>query len=161
MAATGGIYAQTDDREVPDTFPVALDYPSEHSMVLLASMCNRTPTRIVIRGREDTIEFYGVVAGDRPSETEKHILVRPEREFAEKFKAKYGQEEARLENRPRPNQMENWLECIRSRRKPNGDVETAYRVMAAICLAVAGIRQSLQARRNPDPASRPTVADTP
>ncbi|MEK7404676.1 MAG: Gfo/Idh/MocA family oxidoreductase [Acidobacteriota bacterium] len=141
VAATGGIYVFKGDREIPDTLFIAIDYPGEYSLVLESSMANRTPSSFEIRGHEATIELHGTAAGDRPAEKEKYVIIRAEQEFGDKFQAAHGQSEIRVNNRPRPDHMENFLECVRTRQQPNANAGDGYRATAVIELAQRSYRE--------------------
>lgn len=125
----GGIYVQKD-REVPDTFLLTAEYPSQHTVLLTSSMANSRGIPDVIRGNQGTIEFFG-----------RHIVVTPEREYAEEFKKKYNADELRIETEPRSSHMENFIDCVRSRQAPVFDADTGYKVMTAIRLSVDSYRE--------------------
>lgn len=128
--AAGGIFVQQDDREVPDTFMVTLDYPDDYTVVLTSSMANRQGLPTVIRGHYATI---------RPKDGGIHVV--PEDEFKEWFKKQFGQEELVIPRKTRPGHVDNWLECMRTREQCYLDAETAYRAMAGIKMAVDSYRQ--------------------
>ncbi len=123
VSAGGGIYVQ-HDRDVPDTFHMIIDYPSDHSVVLCSSMANRQEVPELIRGHEATMYF------ESPG-----IVVRPENEFKDACP------EITVALDPRSSHMDNWLECIRTRRTPTLDADTAYKVMVAIDLGVRSYRK--------------------
>jgi predicted dehydrogenase len=127
VTASGGIFVQHDDREVPDTYMTQLDYPEDYTIVLTSSMANRVGVPVIIRGHRATIHGDGrVVAED---------------EFKEWFKKEHGAERIKLPSKPRMGHMENFLHCVRSREKPHCDAETAYRAMVGIKLGVDSYRQ--------------------
>ncbi len=126
----GGIYVQHDDREVPDTFMMNLDYPDDFTVVLTSSMANRQANPTIIRGHKATI---------RPDD--EGMKVTAENEFKEWFKKEYGAEEIVVKREPRLGHMEKWLECIRTRGEVHLDAETAYRAMAGIKMGVDSYRQ--------------------
>lgn len=123
VSAAGGIFA-FHDREVPDTFHMLIDYPSDHTVLLTSSMANRQGVDDVIRGHEATLRFGG------PG-----VIVEPEDE--------YKNERQRLEiaQEPRADHMTNWLECLRSRKQPHLDAQAAYKTMVAIALGVKSYRE--------------------
>lgn len=123
VSAGGGIYVQ-HDRDVPDTFHMIIDYPSDHSIVLCSSMANRQEIPELIRGHEATMYF------ESPG-----VVVRPEDEFKDKH------QETKVATEPRLSHMDNWLDCMRTRKKPNLDAETACKVMVAIDLGVQSYRK--------------------
>lgn len=130
--AGGGIYVQHDDREVPDTFLVALDYPDDYSMLLTSSMANRQANPEMIRGHRATI--YPEENGMR---------VKAEDEFKEWFKGIHGAEEIVVPLEPRDDHMTNWINCVRSRRAEDihCSADTAYKAMAAVKMAVESYRR--------------------
>ena len=131
VSAGGGIYVQ-HDRDVPDTFHMIVDYPTDHSVILCSSMANRQGIPELIRGHEGTIYF------EAPG-----VVVRPEEEF------KDTRQEIQVPVQPRPNHMDNWLDCIRTRNKPHLDAETGYRIMVTIALGVLSYRKEKVMRFDP------------
>ena len=119
--AAGGIFVQHDDREVPDTLMMNLDYPDDYTIVLTSSMANSQGNPVIIRGHRATI---------RPKDG--GIQVTPERNFVEWFKKEFGTDDLFIAGQPRMGHMENWLHCMRTREKCHLDAETAYRAEAAI-----------------------------
>ena len=63
------------------------------------------------------------------------LVIRPERPFAE------SREETQVAREPRPDHMQNFLDCVRSRKKPHLDELTGYMTQVAIALSVASYRQ--------------------
>lgn len=131
VSAGGGIYVQ-HDRDVPDTFHMIIDYPSNHSIVLCSSMANRQGVTEMIRGHEATMYF------EDPG-----VVVRPEDEFKDQ------RQEIKVAREPRLGHMENWLDCIRTRNKPHLDADTGYRIMTAIALGVESYRKEKVMRFDP------------
>jgi len=129
VSAGGGIYVQYD-RDVPDTFHMIIDYPSDHSVVLCSSMANRQGLTEVIRGHEATMYF------EPPG-----IVIRPESEFKDSREELHISTDSESSKTALQDHMDNWLDCIRSRNKPNLDAETAYKVMVAIALGVKSYRE--------------------
>ena len=132
VSAGGGIYVQ-HDRDVPDTFHMIVDYPSNHSVVLCSSMANRQGITEMIRGHEATIYF------ESPG-----VVVRPEDEFKDQ------RPELKVPTQPRLAHMDNWLDCIRTRNKPHLDADTGYRIMTAIALGVESYRKEKVMRFDPE-----------
>ena len=128
---SGGIYVQKDDREVPDTFMMNLDYPGDFTIVMTSSMANQQGLPLVIRGHRGTIYQHDNGA----------VRAVAEDKFKDWFKKEHGAEELIIEAEPRAEHMTNWLECMRSRETPHLDAETAYRAMAGIKMGVEAYRQ--------------------
>ncbi len=141
---TGGIYVQDDGREVPDTFMLAADYPSGHSVILSSSMANSTHIPGLIRGHDGTIMMveHGQFEGLTP-----HITVTPEDigDVKKNFVAKYGSDKVQLKTQlqgdPITVHIRNFLECIRTRQQPTLSARTAYRVQVAINLGIESYQQ--------------------
>ena len=128
---SGGIFVQHDDREVPDTFMVTLDYPDDYTVVMTSTMANRQVNPVVIYGHRGTIRITEDGA----------LTVTPEKEFKDWFKEKYGVEELAVTPAPRDDIRTSWFNAIRSREGIVLDAETAYRTMAGIKMAVDSYRQ--------------------
>ncbi|MGH9657761.1 MAG: Gfo/Idh/MocA family protein, partial [Bryobacteraceae bacterium] len=108
--ASGGIYHYKDGRTAPDTVSVLLDYPAEFTVTFDATlapgvggtgmeMCG-TEGRIVIAGGR--IEFHPAAKGAQPE-----IVAMQSDGTAE--------------------HVANFLECVRSRKLPSGDVLIGHR----------------------------------
>jgi len=123
VVASGGIYV-FHDRETPDTFHMMIDYPTNHTIVLLGSQANRQKVPEIIRGHKATILF------EPPG-----LVLQPEKEFANEVK------ELNVSPQPRAGHMDNFLQCIRSREKPHCNEIVGYRVMVAIGMGVRAYRE--------------------
>ena len=140
VTASGGTYVFKDEREVPDTFHMIAEFPSEHSLVLSSSMANETHIPGLIRGHEGTIMI--VPQGQFEGRVD-NITVTPSRISRKKFYDKYGTEQVVIptEEREATYHMNNWLECIRTRQKPTLDSNTAYHAQVVISMAVQSYRR--------------------
>lgn len=68
--------------EVPETFMMAIDYPSRHTIVVAGSLANSVELPIVVRGHEANIRFIGNQL--RPD----FLLIDPEDQFVERVREK-------------------------------------------------------------------------
>src|SRR5438094_4958093 len=59
--ASGGLYIEKDGRDIPDTFLMTADYPSEWSVVLISMLTNDTPMPNRIYGKLGTLDMGGDV----------------------------------------------------------------------------------------------------
>src|SRR2546425_11952342 len=85
VSATGGLYIEKHGRDIPDTFLMTADYPSEWSLLLVSTLTNDAGFTDKIYGKHGTMEL-----GSAPS-------LQWNGDFKEEFKAKNdGKEEARL-----------------------------------------------------------------
>ena len=128
VVASGGNWVHKD-RDVPDTFLMNIDYPSEHSVFMMGTDANNTGVPEVIHGQHASMTF------GEPT-------VEPQKQFLTAFEA--AKQRGALDV-PRPHigdHMSNWLDCLRTRAKPNCDVELGYRVQVAITMGVLAYRQN-------------------
>jgi predicted dehydrogenase len=148
VVSSGGIYggpASEEKREVPDTFNVLAEFPSKHSLVLSSTMMNAKGIPGMIRGRRGTIIM--VDGGMFEDVHNDHITLIPEEEaIDDAYKAKFGGKSVVIPVEDTLEKvdlwhMSNFLDCMRSRRKPTLDVETAYRVQVTISMSVQAYRE--------------------
>jgi len=152
--ASGGKYAFTNDREVPDTFHVLAEYEEGHSLVLSSSMANSQHIPGLIRGHEGTIIMVEHGKFEEPTD---NIILRPElvrppsdpaHPDAERLPApfpgyKFGADEIKIpveQYDMMQAHVGNFLQCMRTREKPHLSVETAAHAQILISLAVESYR---------------------
>jgi predicted dehydrogenase len=148
VSANGGIYVHKD-REVPDTISTTIEYP-DFQVVMSSSMAADLPgdhLSPVIYGHEGTIEFRG-----------KELVVTPEPIYA-KATNKQPQHIPTETRDLHVAHMENFFDCVRSRKPPNLDADFGYRAMVAIGLGVEAYRESRQLAF--DPATERVVKAAP
>ena len=109
-SAAGGVYNYKDGRTAPDTINVLLEYPSQFTATFEATLAARHHRR--------GVEFAAPKAacGSTAARYEFHPVGRE--------RASHGGEGV---ERPGPGPRENFLECVRSRKLPNGDVLIGHR----------------------------------
>lgn len=128
VSAFGGIY-QFWDREVPDTFTLQIDYPANHTVVLIASMANDVGIQEAIRGHEGTIVFEG---GKMIVKTQSKITGAKPDIVVERTRKGGAYEH-----------LENFYDCMRTRKEPACPARLAYHVQVAINMAVLSYRKGL------------------
>ncbi len=94
VAGLGGIWVHKDEREVPDTFLTAADYPGEYSLNVHSSQANALGIRTLIRGEKATL--YG--GADWEGESYGVLRVVPEEPFKDEFKKRWEKEEYIIPN---------------------------------------------------------------
>ncbi len=147
VMAGGGIYA-FHDREVPDTFHLIAEYKKGHSLVLSSSMANAQHIPGLIRGRLGSIIMveHGMFERYTP-----YITVRPDYNprpdrnvITEEYAAKWGTVDIRIPVKRADmltDHILNFLDCVKTRNKPNLDVLTGAKAQVTISLAVQSYRQ--------------------
>jgi predicted dehydrogenase len=130
VTASGGVFC-FPDREVPDNSFVLIDYPSKHTIAILASMCNSSGIEDRIYGQQGTIDL---LSGHK-------IKLTGEKAFDEEFQKANGQMEVEIQGEGRPNHRKNFLDAIREGADLNLDSARGYAIQVAISLAVYSFRQ--------------------
>jgi predicted dehydrogenase len=120
VTALGGTYVYKSDaeREVPDTFDMIVQYPGGPNFTFLGTYANDTPVETVIRGNEGTLRLAEAGLISEPLAGFK----RPRREVPH---VNFG-----------PEHMRDFVRSVRTREKPQGDIELAYRVQTLITMAM-------------------------
>ena len=117
VVAIGGKYVYDGGRDVPDTFDMLIEYPENLTVAVLGTIANETGLDTVVRGTDGTLTFA-------PGGLEIEPQVAGKRRIS-----------ANLYPYEREH-MRNWVQSIRSRQKPNGDVELGYRVQVPLIMAM-------------------------
>jgi predicted dehydrogenase len=138
VVATGGKF-RYEEREVPDTFNMLIDYPEKITVAVLGTqgndyvaMGNRgAPGRIpVIRGWEGSLTVQGEEVVFIPAEGSKKEAQRFPAEAVGDTKLHW----------------KNLLDCIQNGARPNNPMDLAYHVQTALQMGVLGLRQGKVAR---------------
>lgn len=132
--SAGGVYVWNDGREHADTFQTLLEYPEGFLFDWSMSLGNRSGTAFEVFGTQATLDV-----GDNYA-TPNHLAIsaqgRGQRENSSdrQIVADKGQDH-----------LANWLTCLRTRERPNADIQFGHQhavatIMAATALAT-GRRQ--------------------
>jgi predicted dehydrogenase len=128
--ASGGLYIEKDGRDIPDTFLMTADYPSEWSLFLVSTLTNDAGIPDRIYGKHGTMEL-----GGEPS-------LRWNGDFKEEFKTKNdGKEEVRLPLKSRRDLEGNFIDVLRGKDKLACNADLGCATMVAIKMAVESYRQ--------------------
>jgi predicted dehydrogenase len=128
--ASGGLYIEKDGRDIPDTFLMTADYPSEWSLFLVSTLTNDAGIPDRVYGKHGTMDL-----GGEPS-------LRFNGDFKEEFKAKNdGKEEARLPVKQRRDLEGNFIDVLRGKDKLACNADLGCATMVAIKMAVESYRQ--------------------
>jgi predicted dehydrogenase len=130
VSAGGGLYIEKDGRDIPDTFLMTVDYPSEFSLFLASTLTNDDGIPDRIYGKYGTMEL-----GGEPSLTANG-------EMSQEFRAANGdQMEARVPVTERPDMKDNFLRAIRGEGTLHCNVHLGASTMVAIKMGVESYRQ--------------------
>ena len=122
--ASGGVYHYKQDRTAPDTITAALEYPDQMTMTFDGTLVpGAAGVGVIVYGTGGRLEMAGTPTFVGISQQPEVIpVVRPERPpgviDGETFL-----------------HVRNFLDCMRTRKLPNGDVEIGHRSAAASHLA--------------------------
>lgn len=127
--ASGGLYIEKDGRDIPDTFLLTADFPSEFSVFLVSTLTNDTQIGDRIYGKHGTLDVDATT-------------LKANGAFGEEFqKANGGQSEAKLETSPRRDMVGNFVDVIRGGGPLHCNVDLGCATMITIKLAVESYRQ--------------------
>lgn len=128
--ACGGLYIEKDGRDIPDTFLMTADYPSEFSIFLVSTLTNDDGFSDRIYGKLGTMELGG------------EPYLKGNGDMKEDFKkVNGGQLELRIPIKPRPDMKGNFLAVLRGNDSLHCNVELGAATMVAIKMAVDSYRQ--------------------
>jgi predicted dehydrogenase len=132
----GGVYLHKD-RETPDTFLMTVEYPSEHTILIVGSQANEQGLPTVVRGHEATMYLSG-----------NDIEIRPEQPYSE------GRSPERVAVKEVGDSIvahhANFLDCVRRKDpKTNCNTEVGYKVTVAVDLANRCWREGRAVRFDP------------
>jgi predicted dehydrogenase len=131
--ASGGVYHYKDGRTAPDTIYVLLDYPAEWTATFEATLApGLTGAGVELVGTEGRLtitraryEYLSKEKGAQP------VVVQSERDQT-------------------IDHVENFLDCMKSRKRPNGDVWIGHRSAQASHLGNIAYVQKRRIRFDPD-----------
>jgi predicted dehydrogenase len=128
--ANGGQYVEKDGRDIPDTFLMTADYPSEWSAFLVSTLTNDAGIPDRVYGKHGTMELGGEPA------------LKFNGDFKPEFNAKNeGKDEVRIPVKQRRDQVGNFLDAIRDGDPLHCNAELGAATMVAIKMAVESYRQ--------------------
>ena len=120
--AHGGTYVWKENREHCDTFHALIDYPEGFLFDWGMGLANSAGTRYAVHGLFGTLDMRKWTVSGDGGETEKKI-----------------KETTEIVPEPGQHHMANWLECLRSRKRPNADIEFGHQHSVATIMAAAAL----------------------
>ncbi len=138
VVALGGVYVWQDGREHSDTFHAVLEYPE--GFLFDWSMClgNSQGTEFQVFGTRGTLDL------GREYATPKNVIVSGEG-------AVRGSDVATHSLQPDPGQdhMANWVTCLRSRERPNADIQFGHQHAVATIMAATALETGRRQKYDP------------
>jgi predicted dehydrogenase len=126
---SGGVFSEKDGREVPDTIIATMEYPGD-VVVTWQSTFNNSHYGLGERflGSDGTIEHIAGATDMVAGKSNEVVRYYPE-------KTNRPQSVPLAGDTPDQNHMQNWLDCMRSRKTPNASVDIGYRsaIAAHMC----------------------------
>lgn len=125
--ALGGIYVWKDGREHTDTFHALLEYPQGFLFDWAMGLGNGGGGHFRIHGTRATLDLdrWTVVPEARG---------RPPQSIAAEHSVSH---------------MENWLDCLRSRHRPNADIESGFQHVVATVMAAQALASGKRHTHDP------------
>lgn len=117
--AHGGIYVWKDGREHADTFHALLEYPEGYLMSWGMGLGNSAGVHFTLHGTEATMDLEKWTVSGEGGVGIKKMPAR------------------QIKAEPNESHMGNWLDCIRSRQRPNADIEFGHQHAVATIMAAA------------------------
>ncbi len=128
--ACGGLYIEKDGRDIPDTFLMTADYPSEWSIYLVSTLTNDSSLPDQIFGKYGTMDLGG------------EVKMKANGDFHEEFAARNADKlEAAIPPEPRRDLEGNWIDAMRRKGTVHCNVDLGCATMVAIKMAVESYRQ--------------------
>ena len=118
-----------------------VDYP-EWTMQLACSVGSGVGAPLTVHGSQTTL----FIAQNSENLVNTQMELVPDQEYRDEFVKKTGSDVLKIDVQPvargaHPH-MDNFLECVRSRKEPNLPARLGYQAMAAIGMGVQAYRQS-------------------
>jgi predicted dehydrogenase len=145
VMAHGGVYAWPDGRENPDTFQAVLEYPKGFLASYSTSFGNDCDSFSRIMGKKATLINIGGEGSPRWK------MVEEKGTYEDNPYVKRAEHPVTLpgETRIPPAyisdnvlfHMQNWLECLRSRKQPNATVRNGFSHAVAVIMAARAYRE--------------------
>jgi predicted dehydrogenase len=132
---SGGVFAEKDGREVPDTISVTLDYPNDLIVSWQSTFSNsRYGLGVRILGSDGTIEWLAGTTDMVSGQSLSGWAYSPEKTNRPGAAPIKGDSKG-------DNHYANFVECVRSRKEPNASVELGYRSAIAAHMANQSYRR--------------------
>jgi len=135
--ALGGIYVWHDGREHTDTFHAVLDYPEGFLFDWGMGLGNSAGTHFTVHGTKGTMDLQAWTVSPAGG-VDTSVQAGP------------------IEPVPGPGHMDNWVSCLRTRQRPNADIQFGHQHAVATVMAATALQTGQRQRY--DPATRRMTA---
>ncbi len=127
--AKGGVYLWQDGRQTSDVFHALLDYPKGFLVSFSMSLTNAGGDRNHWYGSRGTLDMNRFMVSGAGSRAPDRI-----------------ETETRLQPEPTNSHMANFIECLRSRAAPRGDIQAGFSHAVATTMASTALEQGRNVR---------------
>ena len=131
VVAHGGTYVWKDGRENGDTFQALLEYPKGFLVSYSTTFGNSSAGHTKVYGTKGMLDCETWKCngnGGGPDKIKGELPITP---------------------LPNVNHMQNWLDCMRSRKQPNADVYSGYSASVATVMATRALHSGKKVTYNP------------
>ena len=141
VVSSGGIYRWKDNRTTPDTWTAAMEFEDEGFQINYHARFNNTT---------DNNKQYGVLicGTDGAIEIDLHhkLYVKPEESWlrnkdVQPYESQFGKDIPDATDGAVRKHLENWVDCIKSRKTPNCDVETGFFAAAIAAMSITSYKE--------------------
>jgi predicted dehydrogenase len=158
VVASGGRYLEKDERDIPDTFFMMVDYPGEHTVCLSSVMTNDDTWPSVIRGQYGTMQFGDGVEITEQSPWWKEFRIANDLQTTmvddgrggTKPSPAPGRAAVSIPGHPRRDHMGNFLDAIKKGDPLACNVDLGCATMVAIAMGVEAWKDDVVLRWDPD-----------
>ena len=131
--AHGGVYVWKDGRDTSDTFHALLEYPEKFLFDWGMGLGNSAGVHFTIHGTKGTMDL-------------ENWTISPEGGRGSSL------ESGSIKAAPDESHMGNWLQCLRSRQRPNADIQYGHQHAVATIMAASALETGR--RQTYDPVNR-------
>ncbi len=150
VVASGGRYLEKDERDIPDTFFMMVDYPGEHTVCLSSVMTNDDTWPTVIRGQYGTMTFADGLTVSEQAPWWREFRTANGLDVPEKPTPKPGHASVDLPRDERRDHMGNFLDAVRDGAPLACNVDLGCATMVAIAMGVDAWRDDRVVRWDSD-----------
>ncbi|MCX7048729.1 MAG: Gfo/Idh/MocA family oxidoreductase [Candidatus Sumerlaeota bacterium] len=128
--AHGGVYVWKDGRDTSDTFLALLEYPEGFQFDWGMGLGNSSGVHFTVHGAQGTMDL-------------EKWTISPDGGRQSKLTA------APIVAEPKLSHMGNWLQCLRSRQRPNADIQFGHQHAVATIMAAIAFQTGQRQKYNP------------